>query len=251
MFKLKNPSKLLISIFLLLLLLSAGGVLVIAGQSDNAEGGEETPLNTTSSNNHIEVEAAQQVENLHTNGEGQPDTAVPTTITDEIERQAKPEAPLAQNFHRIAGSNFQPRNSTTAYSYLGGGCVQRNSSTGDSWFTIDLSLPDGAVIDFLRVYFYDMDATYDIESELWAFDGAGGTTLIAEADSSGALGYSSAGSNFFSHTVDNLNESLVIVAAIQGGVGSNLALCGVRVRYQYSVLATNFLPTIMNEADVP
>ena len=40
MFKLKNPSKLLISILLLLLLLSAGGVLVIAGQSDNAEGGE-------------------------------------------------------------------------------------------------------------------------------------------------------------------------------------------------------------------
>lgn len=98
MFKLKNPSKLLISIFLLLLLLSAGGVLVIAGQSDNAEGGEETPLNTTSSNNDIEVEAAQQVENLHTNGEGQPDTAIPTTITDEIERQAKPEAPWPKIF---------------------------------------------------------------------------------------------------------------------------------------------------------
>lgn len=137
-----------------------------------------------------------------------------------------------QKFLRAAGSNFSPRSSTTTYSYFGGGCLQRNSVDGDSWFTLDLQIPDGSVIDFLRVYYYDNDATHDIDSELWAFDGAGGTTLIAEADSTGNPGYGSAGSSFFSHTVDNINESLVVIASVQGGVGSDLALCGVRLRFQ-------------------
>ncbi len=135
-------------------------------------------------------------------------------------------------FHRIAGSNFTPRDSVATFSYLGGGCMHRDSNVGDSWFTHEVQLPHGAEIDFLRVLFYDNSATYDINSELWAFDGAGGTNLIAEADSSGTPGYSSEGSGFFSHIVDNLNESLVLVASIQGGVGSSLALCGVRIRYQ-------------------
>lgn len=137
-----------------------------------------------------------------------------------------------QTFLRAAGSNFHPRDSSTTFSYSGGGCMQRNSNAGDSWFTYDVQIPDGSEIDFLRVYFYDNDATFDVNSELWAFDGAGGTTLIAEADSTGTPGFSSAGSNFFSHFVDNINESLVVVVSIEGGVGSSLRLCGVRLRYQ-------------------
>jgi hypothetical protein len=137
-----------------------------------------------------------------------------------------------QFFVRASGSNFVPRDSTATFSYSGGGCLQRDSNVGDSWFTYDVQIPDGAVIDFLRVYYYDNNATYDINSELWAFDGAGGTTLIAEADSSGTLGYSSTGSDFFSHTVDTLSESLVVVASIQGGVGDSLEICGIRLRYQ-------------------
>jgi hypothetical protein len=69
--------------------------------------------------------------------------------------------------------------------------------------------------------------------------------MVAEADSSGSPGYDSAGSDFFAHTVDNLDETLVVVASIQGGVGNTLALCGIRVRYQYS-LAANFLPAVLN-----
>jgi hypothetical protein len=137
-----------------------------------------------------------------------------------------------ETFLRTAGSIFTPRDSTTTFSYSGGGCMQRNSNLGDSWFTMNIQVPDGSEIEFLRVYFYDNDSTYNINSELWAFDGAGGASLIAEADSSGSPGFSSAGSGFFSHFVDNLNESLVVVASIQGGVGGNLQLCGVRIRYQ-------------------
>jgi hypothetical protein len=135
-------------------------------------------------------------------------------------------------FLRAAGSNFAPRDSDTAFSYGGAGCTQRDSNLGDSWFTYDVQLPDGAVIDFLRVYFNDTNASCDINSELWAFDGAGGITLLAEANSSGAPGFSSAGSDFFAHPVNNLQQSLVVVVSIQGGVGASVQNCGVRLRYQ-------------------
>lgn len=254
MFKLNSLSKLVLPVLLLGLLLGLGAGLALAGQSDNAEGGQETPLDKTLSGSDEEVAqlgSAPQSDNFQVNSEGQPDADVPNFITEEIELQANPDTPQAQLFSRMAGSNFQPRDSTATFSYSGGGCLQRNSNTGDSWFTINLSLPDGAVIDFLRVYYKDNDSTYDINSELWAFDGAGGTTLIAEADSTGAPGYSSTGSDFFSHTVDNTNESLVVVASIQGGVGPSLQLCGVRVRYQYSPFSANFLPAVMNESSGP
>ncbi|MEZ5437996.1 MAG: hypothetical protein R3F12_06520 [Lysobacteraceae bacterium] len=140
-----------------------------------------------------------------------------------------------QKFLRAAGSNFSPRSSTTTYSYFGGGCLQRNSVDGDSWFTLDLQIPDGSVIDFSCVC-TTTTTTPPTTSFLAGWrrrtGGAGGTTLIAEADSSGSPGYGSAGSSFFSHTVDNINESLVVIASVQGGVGSDLALCGVRIRYQ-------------------
>lgn len=249
MFKLNTVPKWVLPVLLLGLLFGVGAGLVLAGQSDNAESGQESAIDKALSQNDEEVgtaEVGQQADNFQVNGEGQPDTAVPAFIGEEVELQENPDAPQAELFKRVAGSNFQPRDSTTTYSYSGGGCMQRDANVGDSWFTVDLQMPEGAVIDYLRVYYYDNDNNYDINSELWAFDGAGGTTLIAEADSSGAPGYSSAGSDFFSHPVDNLNETLAVVTSIQGGVGADLQLCGIRVRYQYTPLSANFLPAVLN-----
>lgn len=249
MSKLNIVPKFVFPVLLLGLLLGVGAGLALAGRSDNAEGGQESPIDKTLSRSDeevIEAEAAQQSGDFQVDGEGQADTAVSTFLVEEVEIQENPDAAQAQFFKRAAGSNFQPRDSAATFSYGGGGCIRRDSNVGDSWFTIDIQVPEGAIIDFMRVYYYDNSGTYDINSELWAFDGAGGTTLIAEADSTGAPGYSTAGSGFFSHTVDNLNESLVVVASIQGGVGSDLQLCGIRLRYQYTPLASNFLPSVLN-----
>lgn len=139
----------------------------------------------------------------------------------------------ASRFLFAAGSNFRPRSSDTTFSYFGGGCVRRDSLAGDSWFTYDLDLPEGSVIDHLRLFYYDIDATSDVDSELWAFDGAGGTHQIAGAQGSGSLGYGDVGSGLFAHSVDTLNQSYSVVASLQGGVGERLALCGVRLRYQF------------------
>jgi hypothetical protein len=249
MFKGTAGSKMLLPIFLLLLLVGVGAGIVLAGQSGDGETGYENPNDKRTISNEEEVsgnEPGPQQGDFLSNGEGQPDTAAPAFQSDEVEVEDSPESSAAQFFKFGAGSNFQPRDSDTTFSYFGGGCVQRDSNVGDSWFTIDLQVPEGAMIDFLRVYYYDNSANYDINSELWVFDAAGGTTMIAEADSSGTPGYSSAGSGFFDHTVDNLNENLVIVASLQGGVGSSLALCGYRIRYEYTLVSANFLPAVLN-----
>ena len=240
--------RLLLPALVLALILGVGAGIALAGRSDNGEEGRENPIDEILSGNDEEVigtETGQQPGDFLVNGEGQPDTDTPSFIEEEVELMESPESQGVSVFQRIAGSNFQPRDSNTTFSYYGGGCMQRNTNVGDSWFTVDLQVPNGALLDYLRVYYYDNNATYDIHSELWVFDSAGGTSLIAEADSSGTPGYSLAGSDFFAHTVDNTNETLVIVASIQGGVGSTLALCGARVRYQYSI-AANFLPAVLN-----
>lgn len=163
------------------------------------------------------------------------DVAAQTAISGEgiiFPDGSKQTTAPGQEFLRVAGSNFVPRDSDMTFTYGGAGCLVRDSGVSDQWFTYDLQLPDGALLDYLRVYYYDNNATYDVYSELWAFDGAGGTNLIAEADSSGTPGYSSTGSGFFEHIVDNGGESLVVVVGLPGGVGSSLRVCGIRVRYQ-------------------
>ena len=257
MLKFKAFSKLVLLIFILVFGFGIGAGMALAGRGDNAEGGAEKPMNYELGSSQEEVSSSinenvsgnlsgSSSENFLDNAEGQPETGVPVFSADEEETMKDPDSPLAQFFSRTAGSNFIPRDSTATFSYGGGGCIQRNSNTGDSWFSMDLQVPDGAILDFMRVYYYDNDVNYDINSELWAFDGAGGTTLIAQADSNGALGYSSTLSDMFNHTVDSINESLVIVASIQGGIGSNLKLCGVRVRYQYDLGSANYLPAVLN-----
>lgn len=245
----KNISRLVLLIFVLVLLIGIGTRMALAGQSDNSEVGQEIPIGGILRNNDEAVTGAdtrQQSGDFKTNGEGHQEINNSTFIEEEVELIKSPDSPYAQFFKRSAGSNFQPRDSAAVFSYGGLGCLRRDSPVGDPWFTIDLQVPDGAIIDFLRVYFRDFSNNYNINSELWAFDGVGGATQIAEADSSGAPGYGSAGSGPFTHTVDNKSESLVLIASIEGGVGSALELCGTRIRYQYTLLSANFLPAMMN-----
>ena len=222
-------------ILLIVIVFGAGVSLALAGLSDDAESNLPGPADEPAGVTETQPDPAAA-----TNAEGQLETA-------PLDSNAAVEAPQAQQYLFIAGSNFAPRSAVTTFSYYGGGCVQRDSSTGDSWFTTHIQLPDGATINGLTVFYLDNNATYDINSELWNFDGAGGTDLLAEADSSGSPGYSSTNSPAFSHLVDNSAGPLSVVASIQGGVGSSLALCGIRIGYDYSPLASNYLPTVQHE----
>lgn len=160
------------------------------------------------------------------NGEPAMLPLLPATPVPEIE--LAPEG-LDPTFHRAAATTFSPYDSTATWAYQGAGC--RSRVAGSGLYDLGIQVPNGAVIDFLRVYYYDVDGTNDVAATLWSFDGAGNFTQLALAQGSGTPGYSSAGSGFFSHTVDTVSESLVVRLNLSGGTNSNLRICGVRIRY--------------------
>ena len=132
------------------------------------------------------------------------------------------------------------------YNYFGAGCTYRTSGT--SFTEHDLQLPQGAEIDYLRIYYYDNDASNNANAYLFAYDGAGNFTEIASVGSSGTPGQSSTGSGFFSYFVDNVGAGLSLRLNYGNGSNSNLRICGVRLRYQYNI-STVSLPLILNRTN--
>jgi hypothetical protein len=168
------------------------------------------------------------------------------TVVEEVELLPGPPTPnLAQYFTRYSADVFVPYDDDLTYNYGGAGCVYRTGGTYYADHT--LQLPDGAEIDYLRIYFYDNDASNDASASLYEFDGQGGLTQIAYVYSSGTPGWSSVGSGFFSYFVDNTNQALALRLNYSGGSDGNLMICGVRLRYQYN-LSTHSLPLILKQA---
>ena len=133
------------------------------------------------------------------------------------------------HFVRSAATAFVQLDNTNTWVYGGSGCIFRTG--GSISFDIDLQIPGGVVLDYLRIFFNDTDPVNDARAFLYAFDGAGNVTLLATAASSGTPGFSSEGSGFFSHNVDNVGEALTMRIDFGSSTTSALEICGVRVRY--------------------
>jgi hypothetical protein len=162
---------------------------------------------------------------------------------EEVELTEGLTADAVPFFKRIAGISFHPLASGVTYASTPGGCLYQTGSAGD--FASDIQVPDGATIDYLRVYFYDTDGGSDAVAELYAYDGAGNSTLIASAVGSGTPAYGSAVSEPFSHFVDNAAEALAVVLDFQGASTDALRICGIRIRYQFFRI---HLPLVLRQA---
>lgn len=128
----------------------------------------------------------------------------------------------------VAGTTLRPRDSSTTWEYQGGGCV--SASSGTDLFNIDLDLPEGSRIDYLRIFFND---TSDSNSIAWitSYDGAGNFNDITSVQSSGNSGYGTELSGFIDVVVDNASNSYVLNWR-SNQTGSSMALCGFRVAYR-------------------
>ncbi|HQN43191.1 MAG TPA: hypothetical protein PLA25_03580, partial [Anaerolineaceae bacterium] len=96
-------------------------------------------------------------------------------------------------------------------------------------FNVDLQLPDGATIEFLRLYYYDTSAG---DSRAWvtSYDGAGNYSDLMTVASTGNTGYGQALSASPSVVVDNYSNSYLLNwRSNTAGVTSQL--CGLRVFY--------------------
>jgi hypothetical protein len=151
-------------------------------------------------------------------------------------------AASTQKFMFVSASGFTPLDDDMTYNYFTAGCMYRTG--GSSFSEYAVQLPQGAIVDYLRVYYYDNDAVNNATAFLFSFDGVGNYTEIASAASTGTPGLMNTGSGFFAHTVDNVDGSLELRLSYGGATTSNLRICGVRIRYQYSSLWATYLPTV-------
>jgi len=129
-----------------------------------------------------------------------------------------------------AGATMHPRDSDTTWAYGGYGCVY--APEGGDYFTIDLQIPDGSTIRYLRIFYYDSTNSYDGTAWITSYDGAGNHDDIISVSTTGNSGYGSALSAFSGEVVDNYNNSYVLLyrSSAHGGA---VKLCGLRIMYEY------------------
>jgi len=132
------------------------------------------------------------------------------------------------HYHFVAGTTLRPRDSSTAWDYTGGGCV--SAAAGNDLFNIHLDLPDGARIDYLRIFYRDTSAA-NSRSWITSYDGAGNLDDIITLTYSDNSGYGTKLSAYSGHIVDTYNRAYVL-NWVPYQIGSSMRLCGFRVAYR-------------------
>lgn len=123
----------------------------------------------------------------------------------------------------IAGSAFTPRTSAQTVSYPGGGCLYSNDAVNTS-----LELPDGAVVEGARLYYFSNSPTDNLELYLNRFPGNGSFSNFLSGETTYSSGY--VDEYFFASptiTIDNLSGAHVLVVVME----PNTRFCGVRLFY--------------------
>jgi hypothetical protein len=143
---------------------------------------------------------------------------------------------------RYVGSTLKPRQNDVDYTTSGsGGCVyMTGGDTGTVWNT-PLTLPEGARVEYLRMYFYDNDAG-TIQGWFTKYDLYGG--LVTEWGVTSIDG----GNNYTTVTISpnemiNYNTYSYVLNMRPNGASANLQFCGFRI--YYTVFGSLFLPSIL------
>lgn len=134
-------------------------------------------------------------------------------------------------YYQVAGATLRGRSSTVDTAYDGLGCIHTTGGT-DLIINTKLILPDGAIIRYLRLYYYDNSTSGRVSAYLTRYDpGSDTNDLISAASStSGAGGYGTVLSPVLSEVVDNSNYSYTLIGWPSAN-DSNLRVCGMRVAY--------------------
>ncbi|MEL7644664.1 MAG: hypothetical protein AAGU04_00150 [Anaerolineaceae bacterium] len=97
-------------------------------------------------------------------------------------------------------------------------------------FSLQIHLPEGATIEWLRLYYYDSNPGANSTAWITVYDGAGNTTDLINVQSAGSSGYGQSLSTEFSHVVDNSLYTYVLNWRPYE-LDSRMRLMGMRVAY--------------------
>jgi hypothetical protein len=111
-----------------------------------------------------------------------------------------------------------------------GGCLKLTSGNTSVIFNLQLDIPNGVRIEYLRMYYYDTSAS---NSYAWVtrYDDVGGFGDVTYVASEGDTGYGTSLSPYFEHVVDNVDYSYILNWR-PNAAGSSMMLCGLRVAYR-------------------
>ena len=135
----------------------------------------------------------------------------------------------------IAASTFHPFDNSTTYSYHVGGCISKTAGS-DSRFAHRVVLPNGAIVRYLRLYYYD-SSTSKVTAFFTTYDAAGNFVEHTNVESTNAAGgYSSVLSPAISYDVDRYAAAINVVANLGTENSSTLQFCGVRIAYEAPII---------------
>jgi len=105
------------------------------------------------------------------------------------------------------------------------------SFTSYEIFNLQIHLPVGARVDYLRFYYYDKSVDYEQNAWITIYDGNGNTNDLINVSSTGSSGYDYTVSDYVGHIVNNYEETYVLNWRPRL-FGSTMRLCGMRVAYR-------------------
>lgn len=168
-------------------------------------------------------------------GEDQAETVdwealIPEGDPDQRSLNADPNWSDFYYFH-VAGSALRPRDSSVNWTTDGsGGCAVLSSGDTSVVFNVHLDIPNGARIDYLRLYYYDTSAN-DSYSWITRYNNTGSLTDLTTVKSTGTAGYGTTLSPLLGHIVDSTNFSYLLNWRPYQ-LGQTMRLCGFRVAYR-------------------
>ena len=157
------------------------------------------------------------------------DALIPEDAPDQIKNNGDPNW-TGYYYYHVPGSALRPRDSSVEWgSDASGGCLKLVSGSSGVVFNVQLDIPNGDRIDYLRIFYYDTSAS---DSQAWVtrYDDIGGIQDIAYVTSQGNTGYGTSLSPDVTHVVDNIDQSYILNWR-PNVVGSTMYLCGLRVAY--------------------
>jgi hypothetical protein len=119
-----------------------------------------------------------------------------------------------------------PRSSTTPTTYDGLGCAHMSTTGGFATFPV--TIPDGSLIKYVRLYYCDTNVAGDVTAWLTEYTppGVGFTDLVSVASGSSA-GCGTVLSTELTYNVSNLDA----LAVLTNGSAVDRQYCGIRIAY--------------------
>lgn len=157
-----------------------------------------------------------------------------------------PDAPDALISWRVTGSALKPRENDVSYTVNGNGsCVYVTAGDASTVWNITPMLPQGAVVDTLRMYYYDTSGS---NSSAWftIYDLYGAIVQEFSVSTSDNGGNSFNDSAQINHTVDYSVYSYLLNWR-PSVTGSTMQLCGFRIFYTPPFFAAGFLPAVVKD----